>query len=65
MLSSQDYQKYLEQLAVIEEEMIAYYTQLINKIEDGAIKETCKVIRNDEIRHAQLVKEIQALILQQ
>ncbi|MCF7878676.1 MAG: hypothetical protein K9L95_04310 [Candidatus Omnitrophica bacterium] len=65
MLSKKDYKDYLSQMLELEENMEEVYGGLAKKVEDEATKKIFTNIKNDEYNHAQLVRKMKKLIMEE
>ncbi|MCF7916370.1 MAG: hypothetical protein K9L61_01170 [Candidatus Omnitrophica bacterium] len=65
MLSKEDYREYLSQMLELEENMEEVYGGLAKKVEDQEIEKIFINIKNDEHNHAQLVRKMKKLIMEE
>ena len=52
----------IEILHNVENDMHAYFTNLLKELKDEKIKKTIKQIRDEELKHIELVTELRSLL---
>ncbi|MCF7873339.1 MAG: ferritin-like domain-containing protein [Candidatus Omnitrophica bacterium] len=65
MLSKEDYQEHLNQMLELEENMEKMYENLAKRVEDKEIKNIFRKIRDDEQKHAALVRKMKKMITEE
>jgi rubrerythrin len=65
MLSKKDYKEYLSQMLEIEESMEEVYKNLANQVKDKEMVKIFTKIKNDERKHAALVRKMEKIIIEE
>jgi rubrerythrin len=62
MTSEKSFREYVAEIRELESDMVDYYSELLESIEDEEIRSTIKEIKEDEMKHKKIVDNVDQII---